>query len=245
MSYPSSAAGHNVLDISRMADPERFRQHFGPHFPHILDDKYDLTSLIFAFEISVEADWGPVRRSEAKKKLRHIRSWLKGIAQSRHILLRILIKQRIEKLESNYGADELGTFLTWLMLRSEDELNAVLDRFIADTTAEIEAAPDKRNIDWKAVRAVGSLRFLWVSLSGEKQRPRKGSQNSIEGQQIDPNERLRVWAESLGRAPSKALNPASKFARFLRDGFRYLEVEGNPESAFRRWAEINRTGSKK
>jgi len=51
-----------------------------------------------------------------------------------------------------------------------------------------------------------------------------------------------VWWQNTGReAPSKALNPASEFASFLRDGFRYLEVEANPIAAFRRWVAWNST----
>ena len=45
-----------------------------------------------------------------------------------------------------------------------------------------------------------------------------------------------VWWRNRGYdAPAKALNPASEFASFLRDGFNYLEVSASPVPAFRRW----------
>ena len=45
-----------------------------------------------------------------------------------------------------------------------------------------------------------------------------------------------VWWRNTGHdAPAKALNPASEFASFLRDGFGYLNVEASPVPAFRRW----------
>ena len=37
--------------------------------------------------------------------------------------------------------------------------------------------------------------------------------------------------------PSRALNPASTFCRFLGDGLDFLEIDADPVSAFKRWAE--------
>lgn len=51
------------------------------------------------------------------------------------------------------------------------------------------------------------------------------------------NSAREVWRLSTGRdAPAKALNPASKFGRFLCDLFDAFEVEGDPRAAFRTWA---------
>lgn len=50
-----------------------------------------------------------------------------------------------------------------------------------------------------------------------------------------------VWWRNTGRdAPVKALNPASEFASYLRDGFDYLKVDANPVAAFRRWVAWQR-----
>lgn len=46
-----------------------------------------------------------------------------------------------------------------------------------------------------------------------------------------------VWRLSTGNeAPSKALNPASRFGNFLCDLFEAFEIEGDPRAAFRAWA---------
>lgn len=46
-----------------------------------------------------------------------------------------------------------------------------------------------------------------------------------------------VWRLSTGNeAPSKALNPASRFGKFLCDLFEAFEIEGDPRAAFRAWA---------
>jgi hypothetical protein len=44
-----------------------------------------------------------------------------------------------------------------------------------------------------------------------------------------------IYTDSDG--PSRALNPASTFCRFLGDGFDFLEIDADPVSAFKRWAE--------
>jgi hypothetical protein len=46
-----------------------------------------------------------------------------------------------------------------------------------------------------------------------------------------------VWRLSTGKdAPSRALNPASRFGKFLCDLFEAFEIEGDPRAAFRAWA---------
>ena len=47
--------------------------------------------------------------------------------------------------------------------------------------------------------------------------------------------RILWWRNTGHDGPSRALNPASRFARYLRDGFDFLEIRANPESAFKRW----------
>ncbi len=51
------------------------------------------------------------------------------------------------------------------------------------------------------------------------------------------NSARNVWHLSTGKeAPSKALNPASRFGKFLCDLFEAFEIEGDPRAAFRAWA---------
>ena len=45
------------------------------------------------------------------------------------------------------------------------------------------------------------------------------------------------WRNTGSEAPSRALNPASPFCQFLADGFAFLDIEADPVSAFKRWAE--------
>jgi hypothetical protein len=50
-------------------------------------------------------------------------------------------------------------------------------------------------------------------------------------------DRLRTlwWRNTGNDGPSRALNPESTFAAYLRDGFEYLEMKADPLSAFKRW----------
>lgn len=41
------------------------------------------------------------------------------------------------------------------------------------------------------------------------------------------------------QAPSRALNPESVFADFLRDAFEFFEIRGDPVSAFKRWVALS------
>jgi hypothetical protein len=56
---------------------------------------------------------------------------------------------------------------------------------------------------------------------------------------VEAVSRLRVlwWRNTDSEAPSRALNPASTFCRFLADGFAFLEIDADPVSAFKRWVE--------
>lgn len=46
-----------------------------------------------------------------------------------------------------------------------------------------------------------------------------------------------LWWRNTGKhGPSRALNPASTFCQYLRDGFAYMEIDADPISAFKRWA---------
>jgi len=45
-----------------------------------------------------------------------------------------------------------------------------------------------------------------------------------------------LWWRNTGKNAPYSLNPASKFAKYLSDGFNFLEVDADPISAFKRWA---------
>jgi len=77
--------------------------------------------------------------------------------------------------------------------------------FIEHCKKTIESLPDKGNKNWDGLLAVESLRVLWWRNSGRSK-----------------------------EAP-RYLNPATTFAEYLRDGFKFLEIEGDVVSAFRSW----------
>jgi hypothetical protein len=55
-----------------------------------------------------------------------------------------------------------------------------------------------------------------------------------------------VWSVMFGKdAPSRALNPSSKFASFLHVGFKYLGLDADPASAFKRWSATADPSEKK
>lgn len=70
-------------------------------------------------------------------------------------------------------------------------------------------------------------------------RSRKGTARmNFKGIQL-VNSARDVWRLVTGcEAPSKALNPASKFGEFLCDLFIAFEIEGDPRAAFRAWAAL-------
>lgn len=48
-----------------------------------------------------------------------------------------------------------------------------------------------------------------------------------------------LWCLATGKsAPSRSLNPASRFGKFLTDLFEVFEIEGDPRAAFRAWAAL-------
>ena len=60
---------------------------------------------------------------------------------------------------------------------------------------------------------------------------------NINWEAVDAVEALRLlwWRNSDREAPSRALNPASPFHSYLKDGFDWLEIAADPTSAFKRW----------
>jgi hypothetical protein len=77
-------------------------------------------------------------------------------------------------------------------------------------------------------------RFADAARSAIDQVPDQGN---IHWKAIHAVEGLRIlWWRNTGKnGPSRALNPASRFASYLRDGFDFLDIRANTESAFKRW----------
>lgn len=67
------------------------------------------------------------------------------------------------------------------------------------------------------------------------------SRMKLEGLQMVDGARW-VWGMVKQRdAPSKDVNMASPFGKFLADLFEVCEIPGDPRSAFRNWARLNRS----
>ncbi|BCH32612.1 hypothetical protein MesoLjLc_45420 [Mesorhizobium sp. L-8-10] len=74
---------------------------------------------------------------------------------------------------------------------------------------------------------------------------RKGAEyvpnrRNIKWKAVHAVDHLRGYWENMTEtpAPSRALNPASPFADYLRDAFEFFEIPGDPMSAFKRWVAL-------
>ncbi|WP_139802672.1 hypothetical protein [Aurantimonas sp. 22II-16-19i] len=65
-------------------------------------------------------------------------------------------------------------------------------------------------------------------------------QRNINWEAVHAVGNLRGYWENMTEtpAPSRALNPASPFADFLRDAFEFFQITGDPMSAFKRWVAL-------
>lgn len=73
----------------------------------------------------------------------------------------------------------------------------------------------------------------WAREASEHLRDRR----NVKWQAVNAVDRLRGSWEAYNEtgAPRRALNPASPFADYLRDGFEFFNISGDPAAAFKRW----------
>ncbi|MCF6321995.1 MAG: hypothetical protein L3J32_09540 [Rhizobiaceae bacterium] len=68
---------------------------------------------------------------------------------------------------------------------------------------------------------------------------RTHDRSNINWEAVHAVDGLRIlWWRNTGKNAPFYLNPASKFAKYLSDGFKVLKVDSDPISAFKRWAAI-------
>ncbi|WP_375160344.1 hypothetical protein [Bradyrhizobium sp. RDT46] len=189
-----------------------FQDYFGQYFPHLLDD---------LDAAGIEMGWldsrvfgnrlETVRRSKAKHELAKIRAALNLMA--RHDMsywqpmnFELFCAVKHRGDEVAAKADEIFKFLLTLDEWQKDE---ELDGILNRFFVEAE----------KAIEATpDSSNINWDAV------------HAIDVLRI-------LWWRNTGHdGPARALNPASRFASFLKDGFEFLEIEGDHLSAFRRWA---------
>jgi hypothetical protein len=108
------------------------------------------------------------------------------------------------------------------------------DQITKDHAIIAQAITDLGSMDEDGALEAALTRFKDAAIGALSHLPDTGNTNWDAVFAIDT---LRtVWWRNTGtEAPVKALNPASEFAEFLQEGFRYLEVAGNTVAAFRRW----------
>ena len=92
----------------------------------------------------------------------------------------------------------------------------------------------------RSIRKLGSsIDDLCDAVSADvKERP--NAADRINWRAVEAVSALRsLWTVMKSKdAPSRALNPSSNFANFLRAGFKYLNLEADAVSAFKRWAAV-------
>jgi hypothetical protein len=190
----------------------QFQEVFLPYFPHLTD--FDAAGF--------EAEWletrvhgnpkDTIRRSQAKREVAKIGAALKMMGQH----------------DTSYW-QPLFTELFWKKKESDDALAESADlilRFLLDLGEMGDNGSLHLAVDRFVAGAEKAIDVL----------PDRGNVNWDAVHTVDG---LRVlWWRNTGKnGPVKALNPASKFASYLRDGFEFLDINADPVSAFRRWAE--------
>ncbi|WLA36182.1 hypothetical protein QNJ95_24380 [Bradyrhizobium elkanii] len=188
-----------------------FQDCFGQYFPNLVDDVDDAGR---------EMDWlynrvhgnpiETVRRSKARDELAKIRTGLNLMA--RHDMS--------YWMSMNFALSEA--------IRGGDEGAAKADE-ILKFLFKLQEWQEKEELD-------GILNCFFAAT--EKAIEATPDSGNINWDAVHAVEGLRAlwWRNTLRHGPTRALNPASRFASFLKDGFEYLEIEGDHLSAFRRWA---------
>ena len=210
--YPGIKDG----DLRRV---EEFARTFIQYFPQLEDLDTAVT------------EWGWLRSHWNLNKIRTVRR-----------------RQEIEKLEHIIQALRLlakGSWWPWwgaiyAAQKAFEEKGDDADQVTQDLGYIATALDELNNInlpndDGAAVRLENALARLREGATEDiDQHPEKGS---INWEAVFAVDALRaVWWRNTGQdAPAKALNPASEFASYLRDGFSYLKVDASPVPAFRRW----------
>ncbi|MFC5737727.1 hypothetical protein [Sinirhodobacter huangdaonensis] len=139
--------------------------------------------------------------------------------------------------------DDLGRRLIWgphtdtLISRSGEEASSF--------DLEILSYPEK--VGRKAADSLQALEDNFLTIRGAIRSTKRHIEKSpsarigtgrinFSGIQLVKSAR-EVWRFATGNdAPNKALNPASRFGKFLCDLFEAFEIGGDPRAAFRAWA---------
>jgi len=190
----------------------QFQATFSPYFSHLTD--FDAAAF--------EAEWletrvfgnpkDTIRRSQAKRELEKIRAALILMGQHDTSYWQPLFVELFWKKQSG---DDPSVASVDLILRFLLDLGEMSDNGTLPSAVDQFVA--------SAERAIDTL-------------PERGNINWDAVHAVDGLRAL-WWRNTGENGPAKALNPASKFASYLRDAFEFLGINADPVSAFRRWAE--------
>jgi hypothetical protein len=200
------------ISPTHLPEIEKFQRMFLVYFPHL----HDIGCASFEWSwLYTRVTGNPietVRRSKAKAEVRKVANALRLLSKHEKVYWRHLpipddaqsdsdVHDRISEWEKKI----VDILMTLNSMEGRGLTETVIAKFVADAEAGIDWLPETANVNWDAVHAVDSLRWLW-------------------------------WRNTGKHGPSRALNPASEFHSYLRDGFDFLEIEADPASAFKRWA---------
>jgi hypothetical protein len=205
----------NVTDPEDLAELNRFQRIFGRHIPFLLEDEHATIHLhqrlldgIFFNPIDT------INKSTFEADLKRFRKAIKVLAEwpiwgSQGCMFAVMPEPEIWNYENvlHVAHGIYKCLLTIQDMADNKKLPQVLDQLEGWARKASEAIEDRRNINWRAVKAVEELHGFCES-----------------------------WTESP--APSRALNPASPFAEYLRDAFEFFNVSGDPVAAFKRWVAV-------
>lgn len=198
--------------MSESADAIReFQETFGPYFPALLDN---------AGAAARQMDW--LENRALGNAVETVRS---GTAK-RDISKALAAFKALGRLDTSYRLPL--NFALHLAEREGDE-----DAQRVGELMRILATLG----EWRASGSLGPAlaRFEHEAIVAIEQLPERGAASWEAILAVDALRTL--WRSNRGRNAPKALNRASTFARFLDDGFRWLEIEAHPPSAFKAWAK--------
>lgn len=188
----------------------QFQATFLPYFPHLTD--FDTAGF--------EAEWletrvhgnpkDTIRRSQAKREVAKIGAALIMMGQHDASYWQPLFTELFWKKRDDPLAESADLIFRFLLDLGEMSDNGTLQLAVDRFLASAE----------KAIDTLPDRRNVnWDAV------------HAVDGLRI-------LWWRNTGEnGPAKALNPASKFAAYLRVGFEFLGINADPVSAFKRWAE--------
>jgi hypothetical protein len=202
------------LRVHHLARAVEFQRTFAKHLPDLEDFKLANDEYEWFYECAVRHPPETLRRKKAKANFRKVAE-----------ALRVLSGYGLNDDALILPDERAGTFDP--IERRENELIHIVDSLM-----EMR----RQGFADKAIEKLIADSDALVDLTPET--------SNVNWPAVHAVDNLRwLWWRNTGKyPPSRALNPASGFRRFLRDGFDFLGLDSDVISAFKRWAAINKSG---